>query len=259
MKDKNFKDRVSEKKEELTKVEADLAREKARGKEPSTLHRLDQESKKIQEEIGVLESEGRARDREPLIGKGVSILVELQTKPLSQSDQWDRLKKLYGLVNEIEKSIGVRRIWKRTGPVKVRVLDQQWKARKSPSISSTVRYPQTGGMALDAGYVPDPRVGETDIFEFIEFARAEQLQKQGRVEIVDQGNPLFEEEIVSDPRPEILDTVTSLDFGLPVPSADGYLLPEFEKARKELGGFLRLNFESVHQLMSSEKQAGKKK
>lgn len=256
---KNSKEKISELKAQLQTFERDLKKEMSKNRELSVISILDGKIKKTLEQVGILESEERAIQREPLIEKVVSILGELQAKLLSQSDQWDRLRKLHTLVDNIEKFIGVRKEWRRVDQVKVRILDEAWRQRRLPSISGTVRFPQLRGTAFDAGYSPDPHSEKSDIYEFLQFEKAKKFESEGRVIIIDEASPQYQEQNIIDPSPEILNIVNSLDFGQPVPSSDGIFLSEFEKARKELGGFLRINFECMHQLVSSEKQIGKKK
>lgn len=256
MKEKSFKEEIFSLREKLSQLEKDLRTERDKGREPSRLMALDMEAKEISKQIGIMESEERAAQRESLIEKVVSILGELQTKSLSQSDQWDRLRRLCGLANEIEKLIGVRKEWRRIDHVKVLIKEESWRQRRLPSISSTVRFPELGMMALGAGNVPDPRSDKTEIYEFLQFEKAKKFESEGRVVIIDEASPQYQEQNILDPSPEILDIVIALDFGLPVP-LNG-LLSEFKAVEKEIG-FFRLNFVCVQDFIRSQKQAAKKK
>jgi hypothetical protein len=250
------KSKVFELREKLQVLEKNLAKEKSRGKEPSAIQALDQETKKIQEEIGVAEAEQRKIQREPLIEKLEAVLVELQRKALTQLEQWDRLKKISLLADDVENLLGARRAWKRVDFVQCRVVDPKWRERKLPHVSTISRFPNQP--LAEIGSSVDKRFRDGDVYELLPYQRAVEFEAQGRVEIVKEGDPQFQEQVVADPRPKALDMFTGIDLGLPI-EINGDFLPEFQSVTKEIG-FFRLNYLGACNLIKSQKLgAGKKK
>jgi len=238
-------ERLSILKQKLTATERELKEEKDRGKQPSRLMALDMETKKIQEEIGLLQAEERAQKRSEFTGRMVPILEELRTGRLSQKEQWERLQKLCLLAEATEKLLGARRRWRRIDHVKCLILDPAWQARKLPHVPTFAHTP--AGPLESGSRIAPGHEGET-VTEYLSHKQAMRLEKEGKLRIIDEGMPIYEEESVSDPRPPLLDIVRDLDFGLPVPDAEGELLPEFAQAQKEHGPGFRLSFDAASRL-----------
>lgn len=256
MKEKSFKEKISEAREKLQTLERDLVKEKARDREPSAIQALDAEVKATLEEIGLLEAEGRRLQREPLIEKLEAVIVELQRKALTQLEQWDRLKKISLLADDLENLLGARRVWRRIDFVQCRVIDPVWRERKLPHVSTISRFPNQP--LAEIGSTIDKRFRDEEVYELLSYQKAVEFETQGRVEIVKEGNPQFQEQVVADPKPKILDAACMVDFGLPV-EMNGDLLPEFQAVAKEIG-FFRINYLCACDLIRSQKmESGKKR
>jgi hypothetical protein len=250
------KSKVFELQQKLFQLEKDLTREKDKGREPSRLMSLDTEVREIAEAIGVAEAEQRKLQQEPLLEKLEAVLVELQRKALTQLEQWDRLKKLSLLADDVENLLGARRAWKRVDFVQCRVVDPQWRERKLPHVSTISRFPNQP--LAEVGSTVDKRFRDGEVYELLPYQKAVEFETQGRVEIVKEGDPQFQEHVVADPRPKALDMLIGIDLGLPIEINDD-LLPEFQAVTREIG-FFRLNYLGACNLIKSQKLgAGKKK
>jgi len=227
-------ERISLLKEKLAGTQKELEQEIGRDKQPSLRMQLDHKCKQLQEEIGLFEAEARAEKRAELVEKMAPLVEELRTGRLSQREQWERLQRLCLLVEGTERLLGARRRWRRIDHVKCLILDPNWRERKLPHVPTFVLTPADpfeSGSRIAPGHEGD------EVHEWISWKQAHRLEKEGKLRIVDEGMPIYEEESVSDPRPPLLDIVRGLDFGLPVPDpTTGELLPEFAAAQKG-GGF----------------------
>lgn len=251
------KSRVVELREKLQTFEKNLAREKARGREPSAIQSLDVQVKETIEAIGIAEAEERATQRKPLIEKALSILEELQKKSFSQTGQWEKLRELYHLAEAVENLCGTRWHFKRVDFVKCKITDKAWRLRKLPSVI-TIGQLSPGQPLAEIGSRVDKRYEGAEVFESFQFEKAKKFESEGRVVIIDEANPQYEEQSIADQPPEVLNVVSSLDLGLPISlNGDDNFLPEFQKVKKELG-FFRINFQSMSELVKAEKQAARK-
>jgi len=239
-------ERLSLVKEKLGTTEKELEAEKARGQQPSLRMQLDHKCKQLQEELGLLESEQRAEKRAELLARMAPLVEELRTDKVSQRDQWDRLQRLCLLAEATERLLGARRRWRRVDHVLCKILDPAWRERKLPRVPT---FAHTPAGPVETGSRVNPAREGDEITEYISWRQAARLEKEGKLRIIDEGMPIYDEESVSDPRPPLLDVVKALDFGLPVPDpGTGEILPEFAVAQKAVGFDFRLSFDAASRL-----------
>ena len=227
-----IKEQIKILKDALATTKIELEEVKAQETPVGRMTRLDHQTKKLQEDIGLAELQERQEQQKPFLDEIAKGLRELQTGRFSQIEVWAKLTDLEALGAQVSALLQSRRRWRRMEQLKVEVLDPEWRGRLVPQIESEENTPLG---VLERGLKPDPAREKEPVHTWIRGHRAEVLERQGKVKILKGEYAIFEEIVIPDPVPPVLSALQAVNLGPPVKDAEGAMLPEFEKLKEFLG------------------------
>jgi hypothetical protein len=208
---------------------------------------LQEDLNELSENIEILEAESRKAENERIAEEAKALLIKLQE---SQVTQFELLKELAAKRDEIEKNIRMRMVPERVDSVKVEVLDEVMKKRYqlSPPVNEKVTIEKLPDFNIRYQVEKEEKVtNENSVIHIFPYKVAERLARQGKVKIIEDGHPKYENVPVRDPEPSVLKDFAEINLGYPV-SINDELLPFFKEAKKKIGMWFSLELSSVDQL-----------
>lgn len=212
----------------------------------------------IEAEIGRLEKEvielDALRRRIENEGHAARIRELLASFQKKQDEMAKEMIEVAALTESVEKNLVHGQERYRIDPVKCRIIGEMMKRRMG-----RMKVPYRGSVMEDFPNLPYTREtfvkAEGEVYAHLPYENAKRLEKEGKVEIVEEGRPKYDTRIIEDPCPPIVEDLKSLDIGKPV-TIDGKTTAFFDEVRRVLGFDPDITPDSMYQMLFEKKYAG---